>query len=274
MDSPDHGTLDGRTIAAPMDAESALAYLSARGFRGGYLERARAAVADVGLREFTFEALNVNYCDFCFQKLMGGEYDRLADGRERCTSCTRTVLRSGEEFEHCFHEVRSNLEIAFEVTLNVPMKVSMVNAKEIARHTQEKFEPTPGVDARVLGFATQSRTGYSLFIENGSPRLAAIATLAHELTHIWQYTVWDSREIDRRYGDRNQLIVYEGMATWAQIQYLYFIREFDDAQRLEAYTQQREDEYGVGFRLFAERYPLSRVGDVDIDTPFRHRFPL
>lgn len=150
----------------------------------------------------------------------------------------------------------------------------MVNARFIARHTGETFVPMAGVTPRVLGFAERGRGGYSLYIENGSPALAAVTTIAHELCHIWQYENWDEQQILQRYGSQHHLEVSEGMATWAMIQYLYGIREFERADREEAYARARDDEYGVGFRLFCERYPLERRGDVGLDTPFRQRFPL
>ena len=264
----------GAREAAAIDVPGTLEYLRNRGLSDGYLQQAREAVEAFKHREFTFEPLNANYCDFCFAKLMGGEFDRLKDGRERCVRCTRTVLRTGDEFQELFAAVKRNVEKTFAIAINVPMVVRMVNAKEVARRSGERFEETPGVDARVLGFADKTRNGYSLYIENGSPKLAATATIAHEITHIWQFLNWDVRAIESRYGQRHRLAVYEGMATWAQVQYLLFIREFEDAERHEAYARQRTDEYGVGFRVFADRYPLTRSGQIDADTPFRHPFPL
>ena len=131
---------------------------------------------------------------------MGGEFDRLRDGRERCVRCARTVVATSAEFADVFTDTRRNLETAFGITTNVGISVHMVNAREIARRTGEVFQPTTGVDARALGFATGSNGGYSLFIENGAPKLAAITTIAHELTHIWQYLNWDQKEVLARYG--------------------------------------------------------------------------
>ncbi|GAA3207826.1 hypothetical protein [Microbacterium terregens] len=264
----------GADAAHGVDVDGTLEYLRRNGFANGYLQRAREALETYEKRRFTFEPMNASYCDFCFMKLMGGEHDRLKDGRERCIRCSRTVLRTSDEFHEVFSSVRRNLETAFDISVTVAMRVRMVNAKEIARSSGERFEPTAGVDARVLGYAEKTAGGYSLFIENGSPKLAAISTIAHELTHIWQYRTWDVREIERRYGERHRLAVYEGMATWAQIQYLLFTREFEQADRQEAYAAQRTDDYGVGYRLFVERYPLARDGDIDADTPFRHAYPL
>lgn len=257
-----------------LDLAGTQAYLESLGFGGGDLRQAREALASRKKETFSFDALGGRYCDFCFARIMGGEYDELKDGRERCSRCARTVLNSHEEFVFEFERARSNMEIAFGITINMPPVVKMANAKEIARRTGESFMPSPGVDPRVLGFVERTDGGLALFIENGSPRLAAITTMAHELTHVWQQGNWDEKAIISRYGAQNQLVVYEGMATWVMIQYLLFLREFDHAQRQEAYALMRTDEYGDGFRIFLERYPLRMDGDVGDESPFVGAFPL
>jgi hypothetical protein len=65
------------------------------------------------------------------------------------------------------------------------------------------------------------------------------------------------------------------MAKWVEIQYLYLIGETNIAKREEAITRSREDEYGIGFCLYEERYPLSRKAMVCEETPFTtDRYPL
>ncbi len=71
----------------------------------------------------------------------------------------------------------------------------------------------------------KDKTGYTIYIENGSPKLAAISTLAHELTHIWQYLNWNDSELKKKYGSFAMLQIYEGMAKWVEIQYLIMINE-------------------------------------------------
>ena len=47
------------------------------------------------------------------------------------------------------------------------------------------------------------------------------------------------------------------------------------AKREEYITRQREDEYGMGFRLYEDQYPLSRDAMSCDDTPFTtDRYPL
>lgn len=141
------------------------------------------------------------------------------------------------------------------------------------------FRPSKDVAARVLGFAQKKNGKYNLVIENGSPRRAAIDTTVHELTHIWQYLNWNDNDVLRIYKmgnractQRARAIVYEGMAMWASIQYLYQIGETFYAAEQEALAESRQDVYGVGFRLYRERYPFVKDSSILKYTPFSY-FP-
>ena len=261
--------------ADALDQSGTLAWLESKSFANGELSAARAALQVREFSSFTFDSLGGKYCDFCFVLIMGGEYEELNDRRERCTRCSKTVLATDDLFVEEFNRVRSNMEIAFGITLNTPTNVRMVNAREIARRTGEKFTATSEVDPRVLGFATKGSNGrHELFLENGAPRQAAITTMAHELTHIWQYDNWTDADIIKTYGAEHRLAVYEGMATWVQIQYLIFTREFDYAQRQQAYAVMRDDEYGDGYKIFLQRYPHTMSGEVVGESPFHQTPPL
>jgi hypothetical protein len=166
------------------------------------------------------------------------------------------------------------MEMAVGISIATPLVVKMVNAREIARRSGESFTPTPDVNPRVLGFVEVKDGAQALYIENGAPRIAAVTTMAHELTHVWQIANWEMGDIERRYGAQNVSAVVEGMAVWAQIQYLLMTRELSYAERQFVYSLAREDEYGIGFRIFATRYRLSEDGQPDADSPFRHQWPL
>jgi hypothetical protein len=64
------------------------------------------------------------------------------------------------------------------------------------------------------------------------------------------------------------------MAVWAQVQYLLMTREFSQAERQFVYSMARDDEYGVGFRVFATFYPLEVDGQLGAHSPFRKQWPL
>ena len=79
---------------------------------------------------------------------------------------------------------------------------------------------------------------------------------------------WNRKNIIKKYGAKLEKCIYEGMAKWVEIQYLYFINEPERAYRELCATLQREDEYGFGLKLYLAEYDLSRGVNVDIVTPF------
>ena len=92
-------------------------------------------------------------------------------------------------------------------------------------------------------------------------------TLAHELTHIWQYQNWDNTQIATQYGEE-KTEVYEGMAAWVEVQYAYLINESIGARRKNDDLLARDDVYGKGFRRYSQKYPISEDTMLQGTTPF------
>ncbi len=209
------------------------------------------------------------YCDFCGKALSGAEYERLKDGRDRCSECSETVVHGKENFEVLFHQVREGLIEKYGIDLPAKMTVQVVSTKKLARATGKKFVPSKNFDARTVGLATNRKGKYGVMFENGVPRISLIATTAHELTHIWQYSHWDANAIEKKYGEHT-LAIYEGMSKWSEIQYLFLMNETTQAERALANEALRTDVYGFGLRLFMNEYPFSRGIMLEGDTPFNH----
>ncbi|MBQ2827808.1 MAG: hypothetical protein IJF20_01050 [Clostridia bacterium] len=258
-----------------LDIDGTRELLHEFGFDKNPLQQVResAGGCDSSEGEYNPHKYGAHLCDFCGVELLGGEYELLKDGRERCNRCSMTAVKKVDDFKALYKNVLRNMEAFYGIKLNVAVKVRTTNAKQIAKHVGSQFVATPGFDGRVLGFAQKDKTGYSLYIENGSPKLAATATIAHELTHIWQYLNWNEAELAQKYGKQNMLEVYEGMAKWAEIQYLMLMNEKSYALRQEITTRMRDDEYGRGFIIYAEKYPLSDDSKVS-KTPFKENPPL
>ena len=173
------------------------------------------------------------------------------------------------------------MENFFDVNYKVPISLEMTDAKTVAKRAGTLFKPSTEYAERVLGFAKYQKGKYSLVLENGSPKLATIDTMVHEMTHIWQYINWKESQVSTIYKMPNNkcplksscdklatLIVYEGMAMWTSIQYLYQIGEIYYASQQEAYAELRNDIYGIGFRLYKEKYPIIKDGSLIKYTPF------
>jgi len=262
--------------SAPMDLEGTKAFLQELGFDGGELRQARAGkdFAET-YRNATMSKGNQMYCSYCGTEIAGVEFFRLPDGRIRCTTCSKTVLQTKAEVEELCQRVMTNLENFFGATIDVPVSIEVVDERKLKKKVGVPLGTPDSQSLLILGVAVNKKKKYSVILENGAPRISVIATFAHELTHIWQYTHWDNKKNFPECPKDKRLLIYEGMAKWVEIQYLYLIGETAVAKREEYITRQREDEYGMGFRLYEDQYPLSRDAMSCDETPFTvDRYPL
>jgi len=259
-----------------LDIEDTLRFLSAYGYDKSALEQARinSDVASRVEKEIDFNKPDAHFCDFCAVELAGGEYDVLADGRERCTQCANSAMQTVEQFTRLYENALRNMETFFGIRINVAIKVRLADARKIAKLCGYEFEPTPRPDGRALAFAQEGPDGYTIYVENGAPKIAAVANIVHELTHIWQYENWDRKKILSHYGRENEDLIYEGMAKWTELQYLFFLNEVSYAKRQEILTSERDDDYGRGFVIYADQYPLVEGPGYRKSTPFNKEWPL
>ena len=261
---------------APLDLEGTKAFLDSIGFNGGELKQAREGKKNAEI----FKSVDKNknnqmICSYCGTEISGVEFYRMPDGRLRCTTCTNSVVKNEEEIKEIFQRVIENMENFFGATINVPVSIEVLDSKKLKKKLGLQIGTQDGQSILILGVAINKKGKYSMLLENGAPRISLIATFAHELTHIWQYTHWDNQKNFKKCHNSKRLLIYEGMAKWVEIQYLYLVGETNVARREEFITRNRQDEYGMGFRLYEERYPLSRNAMTCDDAPFTSdKYPL
>ena len=254
-----------------LDLAGTKSFLQGIGFDGGELKQAREGKDWAEqLRQIDKNKNNQMYCSYCGSEIAGVEFHRLPDGRLRCTSCSNTVVKTQAEIEELCRRVIDNMDNFFGATIDVPVSIEVVEHRRLKRKIGVPLGIRDNQSMLILGVAINNRkkNTYSIMLENGAPRISLIATFAHELTHIWQYTHWDNVKDFKQCPKSKRLLVYEGMAKWAEIQYLYLIGETNIAKREEYITRNRRDEYGIGFCLYEDRYPLSREAMMCDDTPF------
>ncbi len=257
----------GTEMPKCIDVEGTIEFLQSLGVGNSSLKQARKGKDIASILEGSApEQTGVRRCCFCGTKLIGSEYERLSDGRERCLNCGKTSIKTQDEFVALFHEVIRNLHLFYGITLDTPMRVEMVNYRKL----QRLWKKGGGKNyTEVLGFATKNKKEHLVYMTNGTPRLLAAMIMAHELTHIWQFLHWDYAQLEEKYGKKNMREITEGMAMWSEIQYAYLIGETETAKREEMNTPKMDNEYGRGFTKYLEVYGLSRNGSIyGKKTPF------
>lgn len=277
--------IDGR-----LDIERVRAYLGSRGLGNNHLTKARRRKRfEDNILDFNAE----NYCDFCGKPLSGVSYDILADGRIRCNDCSTTAILDLEEFKAIYHHTEMMMENIFEIIYPIAIAIHTADAQKLAKHAHSVYTPSKQFASRVMGYAQYKSGEYTIFIENGCPKLVALNLIAHEMTHIWQYINWKQALLESIYRQDNPErdkvaldLVYEGMAVWTSIQILYSMGEtfFAEEQEqgylaIDIYDKEnvkvrRQDVYGYGYYLYRERFHLETAGDVPPYSPFKTFPPL
>ena len=259
---------DGKR-STPLDLNGTMSFLNEMGFDGGELKQARQGKTRAeNLRNTDNDKPNQMRCSYCGAEISGVEFYRLPDGRLRCSNCSNTVVKDKAEVEKICQRVMSNMEQFFGATIDVPISIEVVDERKLKKKVGIPLGTRDSQSILILGVAINKKKNYSIILENGAPRISLIATFAHELTHIWQYTHWDNKKDFPKCPKDKRLLIYEGMAKWAEIQYLYLVGETTVAKREEYITMNRQDEYGIGFCLYEDQYPLSRQAMSCDETPF------
>lgn len=259
-----------------LDLEGTKTFLQEIGFDGGELRQARKGkTCAEKLRNADKNKNNQMYCSYCGAEISGVEFFRLPDGRKRCNACSNTVVKVKAEVEALYQRVVANMDSFFGATIDVPISIEVTDERKLKKKLGVSLGTKDSQSMMILGVAINKNKKYSIILENGAPRISLIATFAHELTHIWQYTHWDNNKNVKKCPKSKRLLIYEGMAKWVEIQYLYLVGETNVAKREECITRNRKDEYGIGFCLYEDRYPLSREAMYCEETPFTpNSYPL
>lgn len=206
-------------------------------------------------------------CDFCGENI-STQGEVLDDERHRCGTCSQTAVDNPEQAQYICQEVIANVSRLFRIQLSVSVKIRFASASQIAHELGEHFLPTSSFDQRAIGLAMmRGERDYEVFLERGHPALHLAMTLAHELTHIWQYMWLDYQRMESEHGK----VLIEGHASWVEIAYARAMmeeaRESDNKnawaavlQRHEKGLLQRQDEYGQGYRRLMQAVGID--GDV------------
>lgn len=248
----------------------ALDYLDEQGFGDNALSKTRrGSFSDTGVRDF-FGAIE-RYCDFCGRPLTGVAYERLNDGRDRCSQCSETVVVGQRAYERLFHQVKTDMQVQFGVSFPDQIIVRIVSPERIAKYEKREWKPTDAFDPRTISLVKQSRwkKKISILLESGIPRMSLMETMAQCLTRAWQLDAWDEVALRKRYGSEYDE-VEKGMHIWVGIQYLYLLNEAAYAKRMREYYVELDEPMGKGYVRYANCYPFSEGIVLEGDTPFRH----
>lgn len=193
-------------------------------------------------------------CDFCGKKMKNSEMQQLCDGRMRCPECSKDAIDTDEQFlELCKKAEEAFLEHLGIDFSKIPYKANLVSAVELHKLRGRSFSITNGYDVRKLIGLARSRND-EIFVENGYKPDETFGTIAHELTHIWEFNNPDFQKVIKTNED-----LFEGLAVWTDL----FLSEKNGSSDIETNRNSwlaRKDEYGRGLRFIMDNCPDDPYG--------------
>lgn len=202
-----------------------------------------------GKQNIRFDNVEKHICDFCGNDNNLNSLDIFEDGRERCQKCKESAVNTIEELENVYSKGKEFLSKTFSLNLLSGITVKFTDAKTIQQSIGKIFVPTPDFDPRPVGLATNDEGVYTIYIENGTPYISTLATIIHELTHIWQFSSINMKKMDEETSN----LLAEGHAVWSSIEVLKKNGFEVEARNYHNHYLERQDEYGIGYKIILQR---------------------
>ncbi|WP_373232774.1 hypothetical protein [Cohnella sp.] len=156
------------------------------------------------------------------------------------------VVTTIEDLQEIYREVRAVMSVRLKHTAREGLKLSFVPAQALHSLSGVPVVPATEQPIRMCGQTVRGDQGsMHVYMANATTRVDAIATLAHELTHIWQY---DHLQMDVIPSEK-----LEGHAMWVEISVLESLGYSEEAERIREGLLDRSDIYGKGFRLLVAK---------------------
>lgn len=140
----------------------------------------------------TYHKGEVSMCDFCDRFIVGSlgeDMTRFRDGRVLCSICSATSVTNRKEALALMAQVTRQLE-RFGIRVNPgEVDLKLVDRDELRKLSGGRAHTTGFADyvVRKNLFGRVHEKQLRVYVLQGMPRIEMTATLAHELTHVWQF---------------------------------------------------------------------------------------
>ncbi len=207
-------------------------------------------------RKYCFDCKNLRAnCDFCCNPV-GGKHFRYPDGRISCAECYETTVNDPETLAILEEQAREYMlnTLGMRLRSSSECPVYMVNAQELSKKSGKSPAMGKGFNTRERGLfynkisklfsekkVVKKTETLQIFIEGGLPRLEAYCTIAHELTHLWQFDKFTHNKLNKIHS--------EGLACWVQYHALKSLGDKKADRLADRLVGSPDPIYGGGLRL-------------------------
>lgn len=186
---------------------------------------------------------------------------KFGDGRVMCGHCHDHMKTQEDEIIYILDSTRDRLFDIYHIEETYKKSVKSINVRFQSKDAIERVAGRM-TNGRTLGFYRHSDR--ELWIERKGPAVTMQSTMAHELTHAWQFFMLDETDDDNKvkmkrfekalgkHYQQKKKVLLEGHAVYIEIDIMKRLGEKRFAEMLENEYSERDDAYGVGYHLFKE----------------------
>jgi len=195
-------------------------------------------------------------CSFCGKPALF--IYKMSDGRSMCRSCKQQQVSMREEIMDLYLDTIDFMTKGYHISFKKNIHLRLKSAETIRKRCQMSG------GGRVLGFYNDKSR--ELWIESRGPRNAVQDTMIHELTHAWQFAELDLKKLQRKKAEE-YLLYLEGHACYMEVDIMRKLGEEEYAEFLDWQFEQRDDEYGRGYRMI-KKIIAEKASEGSHNTPF------
>lgn len=203
--------------------------------------------------------MNINsthVCSFCGKPALF--IYKMSDGRSMCRSCKQQQVSMREEIMDLYLNTIDFMAKGYHISFKKNIHLRLKSAETIRKRCQMSG------GGRVLGFYNDKSR--ELWIESRGPRNAVQDTMIHELTHAWQFAELDLKKLQKKKAEES-LLYLEGHACYMEVDIMRKLGEEEYAEFLDWQFEQRDDEYGRGYRMI-KKIIAEKASEGSHNTPF------
>ena len=166
-----------------------------------------------------------------------------------CEDCySKTILQQKDLREPLEKSLRAIFEL-YNIKISELKKIRIVEHSELWRRGRKSANG--GSPFHIVGMANNQN---EILIPRGESKVAALATITHELGHLYQYQNWGVSKV-RSMSE----YLMEGFCEWLSIRVLEFYKEIEEAKRL---TDNPDNVYGFGARFYLKAEVEGKIQEI------------
>lgn len=192
----------------------------------------------------------MKYCNICYKNIyLHNKSIEIALGKYICADCIPKTILEQKDLKEPLVKCLQAIFALYKIKIRELKTMRVIGHSELWRRGRKIAGG--GSPFNVVGMANNKN---EILIIRGELKVAAMATITHELGHLYQYQNWGVAKVKSM-----PLYQSEGFCEWLSIRVLEFYKEIEEARKI---ADNPDDVYGLGARYFIKAEEDGKLNEI------------